>query len=328
MMKSKRTAFLAFLFWLPLLTLWVCPWQATGQSAREHHQEGVKLFKADKFEQASQNFRKAYQLRPTWKLFYNIGQCEAAAKHYGPALESFEKYLVEGGDDVPTARRDYVSSEIRRIQPLVGVLQVEAPPGTMVIIDEEPRVTIPSMGPIRLAAGTHTVKLVRDEKLLLVKEIKMVGGMTITVSAAKHEKAAAKTEPKEGIPEPLPKEEPVKKKPSWMWTTGWIGLGVGAAVAIGGGITGGMAINKSDEFKGECQDKICPPDQEKVRDSADTLATVTNILLPVGGALAVAGAVLLVIGRPDKEEKQTDKTVTLIPVTGPGQAGLVLEGRF
>jgi len=328
MMNRKRPALTAGLFWLPCAVLWLCPLTASGQTAMELHKDGVRLFKADRYEQASQKFQQAYKLRPTWKLFYNIGQCEAAAKRYGLALESFEKYLVEGGDDVPTERRDYVSSEIRRIQPLVGVLEVEAPPGTTVLIDEEPRVTLPTMGPIRVAAGTHIVGLVKDDGLLLGKEIKMVGGMTVTISVATPKKATAKTDPEATTSASAPKTETEDKKPSWMWTIGWIGLSVGAAGAIGGGITGGMALNKSNAFKEECTGKSCPPEQEQVKDNANSLATVTNILLPVGGTLAVAGAVLLILGRPDKEDHKADKAVTLLPVTGPGQAGLVLTGRF
>ena len=105
------------------------------EEARDLHQKGVELFKSEKYEEAAKAFREAHRLRPTWKLFYNIGQCEAASKRYGLALEAFEAYLVRGGDNVPEDRREYVSAEIRRIQPLVGILDIESDAGIEVLID-------------------------------------------------------------------------------------------------------------------------------------------------------------------------------------------------
>ena len=59
-------------------------------------QEGKRLYGDKKFKEAADAFRLANHLRRSWKLLYNIGQCEAAAKRYGMALDAFERYVAEG----------------------------------------------------------------------------------------------------------------------------------------------------------------------------------------------------------------------------------------
>ena len=56
----------------------------------------------ERFLEAVRAFRSANEINPSWKIEFNIGQCEAALKRYGLAMEAFEKYLALGGDEVPT----------------------------------------------------------------------------------------------------------------------------------------------------------------------------------------------------------------------------------
>ena len=62
------------------------------------------LFHELKYKEAADSFREAYKLKPNWKLLYNIGQSEAAGKRHGLALQAFESYLSQGGDDIEESR--------------------------------------------------------------------------------------------------------------------------------------------------------------------------------------------------------------------------------
>ncbi len=287
-----------------------------GKNAITLHGEGVELFKASRFEEASRAFQEAHKLRPTWKLYHNIGQCEAAAKHYGLALEAFEAYLVEGGDDVPNNRREYISSEMRRIQPLVGVLEVIAEDDIEVLVDGILRATTPIEGPVRISAGSRKIVLKRGDEILLEKKVQIAGGMTSRVATLKE------TE----------QESEAKRKPehSRLRTVGWIGVGVGAAIAVTGAITGGVALGKSNELEENCPvKKDCNPEYDDFPGQIGNLALATNILLPVGAAVAVTGVVLIILGRNGVEDEDAnDPQVSFVPVAGPGQTGLAIQGRF
>jgi len=298
-----------------------------GKDAKALHREGVEHFNASRFEEASRSFREAHKLRPTWKLYYNIGQCEAAARHYGLALESFEAYLVDGGDEVPDDRREYVSSEIRRIQPLVGVLEVEAVSGVEVLVGGTHRAFTPLEGPVRVSAGSRLVVLKRGDEILLEKKVHIAGGMTSRVVAPKENEADLAVEKAAGEQEPEAEGKPER---SSLWTIGWIGVGVGAGIALGGAITGGLALSKSNELKDNCPVKEdCDPKYDELPGQTDNLALATNILLPVGAALAVTGVVLIIIGRGGDEDEHADSAqFSIMPAGGPDRMGLAIQGRF
>ncbi|MBN2530773.1 MAG: hypothetical protein JXR76_30580 [Deltaproteobacteria bacterium] len=42
-----------------------------------------QLFENEQYPEASAKFRKAYELKPSWKILVSIGQCEATAKNRG-----------------------------------------------------------------------------------------------------------------------------------------------------------------------------------------------------------------------------------------------------
>ncbi len=151
--------------------------------AKQHFQEGSAFFEQKKFEDAVRSFRAAYKIKPTWKLHYNIAQAETAAKRYGLALEQFESYLAKGGDDVLTDREQEVLREIDRLRLLVGVLEVDASPGTEVYVDAIHRGTVPLKGLIRVAVGDHNVTMKYGGKAIFSRRLKIAGGVHTWVYA-------------------------------------------------------------------------------------------------------------------------------------------------
>ena len=83
-------------------------------NAKKLFEQGVEQFKTGDIEAAAESFRSAHGMHPHWKIFFNIGQCEALLKRYGLALEAFESYLVGGGDEIPTERQAEVQREVAR----------------------------------------------------------------------------------------------------------------------------------------------------------------------------------------------------------------------
>ncbi|MCK9462928.1 MAG: hypothetical protein M0R80_25175, partial [Proteobacteria bacterium] len=152
--------------------------------ARAAFQDGVKSFDAGRYQEAVDAFREADRLSPSWRIFYNIGQCEAALKRYGDALDAFDKYLAEGGDEIPSEREAEVLAEVARLRLKVGTVEVSGPPGIAVVIDGNDRGVTPIDAGIRVTGGApHRLKLVRGEAVLLEREFKVGNGQQITVEA-------------------------------------------------------------------------------------------------------------------------------------------------
>jgi hypothetical protein len=308
--------------------------------AKSAFEKGKTAFKEKRFIMAADSFREAYELKPTWKLLYNVGHAEAAGKRFGLALEAFEQYLFTGGDEVSEERQTSVQKEIARLKGMVGSLEVRAPTGSLVEVDEVERGTAPLPGKIRIAAGViHRLVVRSGNEVLLDRSIRVGSGESsaIEVEQAGQATTAPKepetaTEPQdEGEPEPSIQPASKGEEPSRLRPVGWAVLGVGAAAVVAGSITGGMTMAKAGDLDESCPDKLCSDSERDIHESAGKLATATNVLLPVGAALAVTGLMMVIFGGDDEERDPTPGSsstrggeMSVLP--GPG--GLIVYGRF
>jgi len=314
------------------------PVELSDDPARDAFQAGVEHYEAGRLDEALAEFRRAYELKPTWKILFNIGQCEAAAGRYGLALDMFERYTVEGGDEVPQQRRDYIADEVRRLQPMVGVLQVEAPDGTLIKIDGLERKTTPLKGPLRVAAGEHRVELVQGEEVLLSDTFSVAGGVTTMVSAIEDEPA-----PVPAVGPPVPAAEPEKPRPPRKKK----GLMIAGIATFGGGylfsaLVGYLAYTEATVPEGQtclnCEDTgkrmfipvVGPFLAIEYADGTDgrVVSGIMGAIQVIGLGLTAWGVVLYVnSGEPEEEVEETPPAMARLrlgaaPTEGGGMLAL------
>ena len=116
-----------------------------------------------------------------------------------------------------------------------------------------------------------------------------------------------------------PRPEPVSTFPRKPLGFGLIAAG-GAGVVVGA-IMGGLAVAKHKSLVSACPTGVCVGQDDAIS-AYHTYGTASDVGLFVGGAVAVAGIVLVVTA--PKAAPATQGWVT--PVVGPGFAGAV--GRF
>ena len=331
-MKKTVVWVLAVSCAIAIATAGMASWaQGDAAGAKKAFSKGSKLFDKGDFPAAADAFREAYRLNPSWKLYYNIGQAEAAAKHYGLALEAFERYLAEGGDEVAPDRNDEVIAELKRLRELLGSAEIKAPEGALIIVDDFETGTAPLPGAIKLVAGVdHVIRAEKDGAVLESRTVRVSSGDSIVIElglpkpvdgpapapAASAEQHAAPAQAKgEGAP---------------LKTWGWVTLGVGAAVAIAGGVVGGVALSLDKKLQDDCQDNVCDtPAQHDDISKRDSMGVASTVLIISGAAVAATGVVLLIVGYKKAETNDaTGAEVSLVPAAGPGFAGAAFAGRF
>ncbi len=298
---------------------------SAGERAKAAFERGTAAFAEERFAEAADAFREAHALKPSWKLFFNIGQCEAAGKRYGLALEAFERYLVEGGDEVSGERQEGVRAEIERLRGLVGFLKVTAPEGATVTVDGVERGVAPLARELPVAAAViHAVRATRGGEVIAEERVQVGGGRTAAVELL----PSAPTEPPAPEPStpstsPTPSTDPAPEPPvsSPLRTGGWVALGVGGALLVAGGVTGGLALEAKGDVEDTCPNG-CYSDDYDLVDKRDNLALTTDILIGVGAAAAAAGIAMLVVDATGGEDEGTE--ISLAP--GPG--GILVRGRF
>jgi hypothetical protein len=263
--------------------------------ARKHFNEGVRLSasgKAGEVAQALDEFQKAYDLIPNWRILYNIGQTSRHVRDHARSLRAFTRYLAEGKDEIPKARRQEVEREIEALKPLVARLELAgSEDGAEVTVDGKPAGKMPLAEPLYVNAGKRAVRVSREGKRPFEKELELQGGKSERLEILLEPLAAG------GGPSTKPTATATAKPPpppprgdySTPATLAWIGAGVFAAGAAG---IGTWALLESNDLE---DTPYAGPDRRPAEGSdlgsqasrIDTLAIVTDVL--VGAAVISAG---------------------------------------
>jgi hypothetical protein len=109
-------------------------------------------------------------------------------------------------------------------------------------------------------------------------------------------------------PEPARRVEPVVVEEDHALLSpapGVVLLGVGGAGLVVGAVLGGLALAQEADVRDACRDGHCPIEQQAEADAAEKKALGADIALGIGGALVVAGVVLLVVSvtQDDADER-------------------------
>jgi hypothetical protein len=310
---------------------------AAAEDAETLYKRGVELFNKGDFKEAAQSFRSAYELRPSWRIFYNIAQSEASAKRYGLALEAFESYLTGGGDEIEFDRKEAVLAELDRLRKMVGSLEVKTKEGATIFVDGVERGEAPLIGKLAVSASQeHTTYAVIDGKETKKKRFKIRGGDTLAVhigdektsNAEKPDATPQGDRPPRTRYEQIDTSTPSDDKPAPLAITGGIFAGLGAGALIAGIVTG-VRTNKLDEsLKKDCPDGNCPASLNDKIDKMENTRFATNVLLISGGTLAAAGVAMLVVHLVKRKKSRRAATVMLAPDIGEASLGFHILKRF
>src|SRR6185503_14219450 len=147
------------------------------EEARKHFNEGVRLSGIGRVQEALDEFQKSYDIVPSWRILYNIGQTSRHVRDNARSLAAFERYLDEGKDDVPKARKAEVQKEIATLKPLVGKLEITANvEGADVFVDDKPAGKTPLAAPVYANAGRRRVRVEKDGMAPFKDEVTVKGG--------------------------------------------------------------------------------------------------------------------------------------------------------
>ncbi|MFV8749843.1 hypothetical protein ACNOYE_04780 [Nannocystaceae bacterium ST9] len=144
---------------------------------------------------------------------------------------------------------------------------------------------------------------------------------------------AAEAEPE---PEPEPKPEPVAPPPTTRPNPGNPLLFAGVGIAVLGVATGGVAItlggvmgNNANDISGLDPDDLASREEQFARGARGNALLITGAV--IAGVLVPTGIALIAVGARRNAEANRARQAripSLAPGFGPGQAGLVLRGRF
>jgi hypothetical protein len=214
------------------------------------------------------------------------------------------------------------------------------------VLDGEPFPQTKVGTPHQVDPGEHTIEgsLQRGKALEREKasaRFNAKEGETVEVPLRFGSKAKGKGYAEGDVSTPPPSGESsdywaiLKKGKSAQRTVGWVVVGVGGVVFLGGGATTLVALGVKSSLDDQCPERRCPPSAHGEVDTYDTLQTLTTVFY-LGGAAGVATGIALLATSPRERTlgarapaapvSAAAEGVRVSPWVGLGSAGM--RGSF
>jgi len=193
--------------------------------ARQLFEEGVELYRQEKWQAALDKFKASNHAFPWAGLQYNIGQANLKLGRVVEALAAFERFLAEGAGDAPPDRLKQAKKQIALLRARVGRVQIDAPAGTKVKIDGVEKGEAP-LDSLVVVAGLHKITFDIPGRGSLEKIAMVRARETVTV---------------EPPPPPPPPPPFYRRWPFW---------GAVGGVLAAGLVTGGLLATRDEEIPG------------------------------------------------------------------------------
>lgn len=158
-MKTRRTAAAVLFAFLPAtisLPAWSQQDDALTVQARTRFKEGVEAFDKGRYEEARLAFLQAYALKKHPAVLLNLAQSSAKSNHPLDASKYFQQFLREATTASPQQRKD-AEAGLAEVRQKLGHIEVVAPAGTEISLDDQGKVGTTPMDPIDVEPGSHTV---------------------------------------------------------------------------------------------------------------------------------------------------------------------------
>jgi hypothetical protein len=264
------------------------------QQFREHYEKGKRFFDLLKYNEAADEYEKAYLAAPDPVMLFNIAQCHRLNDQPDEAIRFYKSYLRNAPS---AANHADVEKRIAEMEKLSDERRKQgsapvAPPGPVVA---------PPPPPATVTPGTPTAP--------------------VTEPAPPPPPVAKPPEPTPVAPIGVSATEPAPAPSRMLPTVLLVGSGVLIATSI---ITGLVAISKSKQVQDAANEKTRTFDDglqsaEKTGKAANAAAIVTGL---AGVAVGAVGVILWVRSAPSGAESAAAPAPPAIyPVAGPGFAG-------
>lgn len=274
-----------------------------------------QLFDEGDYALALVEFNRAYELSPNYRVQFNIAQIHIQLFNYAAARTALEKFLREGGAEIPEARKAQAESDLQMLKGRTAYLKIATvPPTAEVFVDDAPLGEGPFTTPVLVNAGQRKVTVTRAGFVPQTKAVTLAGGdkqdLTIELVPV----------PVDDRPEG-PKLTTVTKDNYAPAIIGWSATGV---LGIGAAVFGGLYLSKESDLRGlenAKDNNLTSSNRADHEASATRLAVAADVF----GVLAIGTAAvsLYFTLRPPQTETLTTASPTAKVRILPTPSGLI-----
>jgi hypothetical protein len=151
--------------------------------AERRFRRGIDLYKDGDPSAAFVEFKRAYDLVPSYRILYNLGQVSYQRHDYAAALRYFRQYLLDGDDAVPEDRHREVAGAIVDLEQHVGRIDIQTvDDGAEVFVDDVLIGTTPLRALVSVNAGRRKLDVVARNGEHRTRFVEVAGGEIASVA--------------------------------------------------------------------------------------------------------------------------------------------------
>lgn len=308
------------------------------KEAQAFFDEGLRLHKAGDPRGAIKAFREAYARFPSFRVHYNIGQLCTRIGDAGCAVRAYERYVREGGDEVPAKRRAEVATEVKQLSKTLGRVTITCNvTGADVLLDDEPVGRTPLPEKLAVNGGQHKLVASLEDGTRGEKSFSLVAGGNTSVEIVL-EKKPPPPPPTDTTEKEKEKEEAARQaaaaKPPEPTAFPVVPWAVTGGLAVVTAVTGVLAAGAYSSY--EDTKKAYPITRDELESSHGSARDLFLLSAAFGAATLVSAGVATYFtlgGKTPEPAKSKDKAaasqgsrgirrVALVPTLG----GVVLVG--
>ncbi len=282
--------------------------ESAEDRARGHFVAGVNLLQdpgKPRYEEAYAEFKRAYELFPSYKILGNIAFAAMKLERDAEAIDAYTRYLAEARD-LPHDERAQVERDLGVLKSGLATIVVESRPEGALVLDTR----IPVQGePITNAYGVlrgktslgvrrghHVLKARFPDGAELLWELDVGGGESHVFERVEPPRPIASAPRTEAGPERVAAERPV---PTSVYVAGGTTVALGAFAVV----TGLLAMTTHSRFE-DANDGSSPRRAEDLRSTGTTLNVVSDVLT-VSTLVAAGITTYLYLSRPSVHRSAT-----------------------
>ncbi len=282
---------------------------AAAREAATHFDRGVKLYDEQDWRAALIEFERAYALLPHFRVLFDIGQCRYQLRDYVGALGAFQKYLAQGGTELPPARRDQAQSAVDELRGRVAHLRVTADvDGAEITVDDAVVGTTPLAAPLLVGTGRRKIAASKPGRVSAVRVIDVAGDDAVDVAFRLPPAASPDSKTLDGRATP--------GRPVALAIVSFAFAAAGAGV---GTVFGVLAMDDKRQLDRACVAKMCPASSQSVIDDSQRNATIATIGVAAAAVGLVGGLSVLLLTSGGASGSRAGLGVR--PFIGLGSAG-------
>ena len=298
--------------------------------AAARFQLAVELYREGGFEGALAEFKKAYQISPSYRVLYNIAQTQYALHDFVGAHKSLMQYMTEGGSEIPADRHVQVDEMSAKLVDRIAYLQISTNvAGADIRVDDINVGISPLPRAVPVNVGTRRVSATKAGSPDTVRMVTVAGKESVKLDLQLAEPTVMSTKVAPSAvsrPGPLIVKKQVQAAPG---RTGLIvSLSTTAALAVGTGTFGFLALRAQNDLKDQVN--TFPNTKDKIEDARSKSRNYGYVTDALGAATLISGGVAIYFilshrgDSPTPKPEKPKSTILLAPTVG----GMVLQGSF